>query len=182
MLVDFAAIRSGQISFADATRTIQPADLQRALDECFAELDSALAHATDATVSFVPRDPDASDQSEQGWTLNRIVTHVTATLEGCAAGSAMLARGVQVEGQLRYEPPWESLSTLQKVQARLRESQRMCRAFLDAWPDEPHLDLTVTPIPALGPLNAIGLNTIGVGHAQQHLDQVREVVRQAATA
>lgn len=180
MLVDFAAVRSGQISFADATRTLQPADLRRALDELFSELDAALAQATDATVLFVPRDPDASDQSERGWPLNQIVAHVTATLDGTTAGAAILARGVQVEGQLRYEPSWEGLSTLQKVQARLKECQRMCRAFLDAWPDEPHLDQTVTPIPALGPLNAIGLSAIGIGHAQQHLDQVREVVRQAA--
>ena len=182
MLVDFAAIRSGQVSYADAVRTLHLADLRRGLDEFFADLESALVPATDATVFFVPRDPEASDQSEQGWTLNRLVTHCTATLEGSAAGAAMLARGVQVEGQLRYETPWESLSTLREVQARLRESQRMCRAFLNAWPDEPHLDLTVTPIPALGPMNAIGLSAAGIAHAQQHLDQVSEVVRQAAAA
>ncbi|MEO7020369.1 MAG: DinB family protein [Ktedonobacteraceae bacterium] len=182
MIVDFAAVRAGQISYADATRTLQHADLCHATDELFAELESALAHATDATISFVPRDSAATDDNEQGWTVSHVIAHFTSTLEGTAAGAAMLARGVKLEGRSQYETPWESLSTLRMVKARLQESHRMCNAFLSAWPDEPHLDLTVEFIPAFGPMNAIGLDALGIAHAQQHLDQIRDVVRQASAA
>ena len=179
MLVDFAAVRAGQITFGDAVRNLQSADLRRALDELFRAVEAALTGASDATIAFTPHDPEATDHSEQGWPVSHIVAHVTATLEDTLSGAAMLARGVEIKERLRYETPWESLSTLQKVQARLRESQRMTRALLDAWPDEPHLELTVTLIPQLGPVNAIGLGALGVAHGQMHIDQLRETVRQA---
>lgn len=54
----------------------------------------------------------------------------------------------------------------------------MCSAFLSAWPDAPHLDETVAPVPQLGPMNAVGLYALGLAHAQGHLDQLREIVRQ----
>lgn len=181
MLVDITAVRSGQISFAEAVRSLKHADLRRALDELFADLESDLVNVDDAATSFTPRDPEATDKSEQGWSVSHVVAHFTATLESTLAGAAMLARGVELKEQLRYETPWESLSTRSKVQARLRESLRMSRAFLDAWPDEPHFDLTVTPIPQLGPMNAIGLSTLGLMHGQMHLDQIREALRQANT-
>lgn len=181
MLVDLAAVRAGQITFADAVRNLQSADLRRALDELFRAVESALTGASDAAIFFTPHDPEATDQSEQGWPVSHIVAHVTATLEDTLSGAAMLARGVEIKERLRYETPWESLSTLQKVQARLSESQRMSRAFLDAWPDEPHLELTITPVPQLGPVNAIGLGTLGIAHGQMHIDQIRETVRQATT-
>jgi hypothetical protein len=55
----------------------------------------------------------------------------------------------------------------------------MCRAFLDVWPDSPHLDLTITRIPHIGPMNAIGYYLLGILHGQSHLDQLREIMRQA---
>lgn len=180
MILDFEALRTGKISYADATRSLTHADLSRATDEIFAELESALAHATDATVLFQPSDAEATDGSEQGWTVSHVITHFTATLEAASAGAAMLARGVKLETRLQYETPWESLTTIQAVKARLKESYRMCRAFREAWPDEPHLDVTIELIPAFGPMNAIGLDALGVAHAQAHVDQVREVVRQAS--
>lgn len=182
MIVDFEALRAGKISFADATSTLKHADLRRATDTLFADLESALAHATDATVVFVPRDAEATDGSEQGWSINHVIAHFTSTLEGAAAGAAMLARGVKFEGRLQYETPWETLTTIQSVKARLQESHRMCSAFLNAWPDEPHFDLTMTLIPAFGPMNAIGLDALGIAHAQVHLEQVRDVVRQASAS
>jgi DinB family protein len=182
MIVDFEALRAGKVSFADATSTLKHADLRHATDTLFADLESALAHATDASVLFMPRDADATDGSEQGWPISHVIAHFTSTLEGAAAGAAMLARGVNFEGRLQYETPWETLTTLQSIKARLQESHRMCTAFLSAWPDEPHLDLTVTLIPAFGPMNAIGLDALGIAHAQAHLDQIRDVVRQASAA
>jgi len=176
--IDLGAVRAGQASFADITRDIQHADLYEMTDELFEELESILAKATDAALLFVPHDAAASDQSEQGWTISHVVAHLTATLEEAAAIAAMLARGVQGEERLRYETPWQDLSTLQSVLARLHESHRINRAFLDAWPDEPHLDLTRTLIPRFGPMNAIGLYTFGIAHAQVHLEQLRETIRQ----
>ncbi len=178
MNIDLEPVYTGQVSYADITRNIRHADLYKMTNELFDELESILVKATDTAVLFVPRDPAASDQSEQGWTLSHIVAHLTATLEEAAASAAMLARGVQIEERLRYETPWQQLSTLQMVQARLQESHRICRAFLAAWPDEPHLNITRTLIPLLGPLNAIGLYVLGIAHGQGHLDQLRDTVRQ----
>jgi DinB superfamily len=96
-----------------------------------------------------------------------------------ATGAMLLARGILPEERLpSAEVPWETLPTLQAVQARLQESSRMCRALLDAWPDSPRLDITRTIIPAFGPINAIGLYAFGIAHSQQHVDQVRETIHQ----
>ncbi len=181
MKIDIGAVFAGKLSFADAVRDVRHADLYTMLDELFADIAQILAGATDAAVVFVPRDPVASDQSEQGWTIGHVVAHVTAAAEEATAVGAMLARGVPVEGRLRYEVPWEELSTSQKVQARLQESQRMCHAFLDAWPDEPHLDLTVTRVPVFGPMNAIGLGALSIGHGLSHLAQLRDIMSQYAS-
>lgn len=132
MNINLEAVQTGQISFADIVRTIRHADLYTMTDELYDELESILAKATDATVLFVPRNIAATDQSEQGWTVSQIVAHLTATLEESTAVAAMFARGVKFEARLRYETPWENLTTQQMVLARLHESHRMCRAFLDA--------------------------------------------------
>ena len=182
MNLDLEAVFAGRVRYADVTRDLHYADLRSMTDELFDALASILDSATDAAVLFVPRDPAASDQSEQGWTISHIVAHLTATLEEAAASAAMFARGVQFEGRLRYEVPWETLSTLQMVRARLQESRRMCHAFLDAWPDEPHLDVAMTLIPALGPMNAVGRYVLGIGHGQSHLDQLRETLRQCLSS
>jgi hypothetical protein len=176
--INLEAVRTGQISYADIVSNIRHTDLYTMTDELFDEMKSILDSATDAAVLFVPRDSAATDQSEQGWTVSHVVAHLTATLEESAAVAAMFARGVKFEARLRYETPWENLSTLQMVLARLRESHRMCRAFLDAWPDEPHLDVTVTMIPRFGPMDAVGIYVLGFAHGQGHLDQLRETVRQ----
>jgi DinB superfamily len=182
MKIDLAAVLSGQITYADMIKDIRHADLCTTTNEIFNEIESILSGATDTTILFVPHDPSASDQSEQGWSVNHIVAHMTASLEEPAAAAAMLARGVQVDQRLRYETPWQDLSTLQAVQARLQESQRICNAFLNAWPDQPHLDVTRILIPSFGPMNAIGLYILGIVHAQSHLDQLRETVRQSTLA
>ena len=178
MNIDLDAVYAGQVTYADLIRDVQHADLYRMTDELFDALESILAQATDAAVLFVPCDPAASDHSEQGWPLSHIITHLTATLEEAAATAAMLARGIQVEERLRSEVPWQNLSTLQRVQARLQESRRTCRAFLDVWPDKPHLNVTMTLIPLLGPIDTVGVYALGIAHGQGHLNQLRETVRQ----
>ncbi|MDQ2714418.1 MAG: DinB family protein [Chloroflexota bacterium] len=178
MKIDLDAVFAGQISYADMIRDVHHADLYRMTGELFDTLTQILSPATDAAVLFVPRDPAASDDSERGWTLSHIVAHLTATLEESAAMAAMFARGVPAEGRLRFEVPWQELSSLALVRARLQESQRICRAFLDAWPDAPHLNVTRTLIPLLGPLDAVGIYLLGIAHGQGHVDQLRETVQQ----
>ncbi len=182
MKIDLDVVYAGQVSYADMMRGVQHADLYRMTDELFDTLALILAKATDAAVLFVPRDLAASDHSEQGWTLSHVVTHLTATLEEAAAIAVMLARGVQVEERLRSETPWQNLSTLQMVQARIKESQRICRAFLDAWPDNPQLNVTKTLIPLFGPMDAVGFYALGIAHGQGHLDQLRDTVRQSISS
>lgn len=180
MNIDLEAVHAGKVSYADIIGSIRYDDLYRMTDELFDMLESILVEVIDATVFFIPRDTAASDQSKDGWTLSHVIAHLTATSEEAAATAAMLARGVQVEGRLRYETPWQDLSTLQMVQARLQESRRICRAFLDAWPNEPHLDVTITLIPLFGAMDAVGFYAFGIAHAQEHFDQLRDIVRQYA--
>jgi len=183
MKIDLGAVRAGKISFADAIADIQPANLLDMAGEVFDALEAILANATDASILFVPHDAAAAGQSEQGWPVNHIIAHLTASFEEIATAASIVARGVQIKERLplRYETPLQELSTLQLVQARLRESRRICLALLNAWPDKPHLDVTITLIPQFGPLNAIGLYIIGIGHATSHLDQLRDTIQQAVS-
>ena len=51
--------------------------------------------------------------------------------------------------------------------------------FADAWPDEPHLDITYKPYTQLSPLNAISRFIMGLSHDDSHVEQLREIMRQA---
>ncbi len=183
---DFAAVREGRLPYAEAVRDLDQAALRRLTDEIYDAMGAIVAGATDAAVGFAPHDPALTDPAERAWTLGHVVVHVTAGCEESAAVAAMLARGVPVPegpaGRSRYETPWETILTARQVFDRLAESRRMCQAFLNAWPDEPHLDLTYTLIPRFGPLNAVGRYALGLFHADAHLEQLREIMRQAGEA
>lgn len=181
MNFDFEAVRSGRMSYAEMVGKLSHNDLITHTNQTFEKLGGPLvSHASGELALFVPSDSSAEEGA--GWTVGHVVAHLTATWEETAAVAAMMARGVQIEVRLRYEVPWQELNTTARVKARLQESQRMCQAFLAAWPDEPHLDITVTRIPALGPMNAIGLYALGIGHAQSHVAQIAETVRQYSEA
>jgi len=156
--IDFAAIRAGKVSYADLISHIGYKDLRPYTDEAFEAVRASISSATDAAVTFVPHDPQSKEDDERGWTLAHVITHLTAVLEAAAAVTSVLARGVQIESGLRlfYQTPWEEIQTVQQVQARLAESQRICNAYLDTWPEQPHLDLTITRSAFIGPTNAIG--------------------------
>ena len=177
------ALFAGEPALMDLARGVDRADIGRLLDEAFDALGAALAGVTDAEVGFVPTDPAATDSAEGlGWTLAHTVAHVTAGLEETSAWASTLARGAEVAGRPRYEVPWETLATAEALRRRLAESRRMCRAFLDTWPEEPHLANLHTPIPPLGPLNAVARMLFTCGHAASHLPQLRETRRQARAA
>ncbi len=192
MKPDFAAIREGRLSYADAVRDLDREALRALTEDLYDEVGAIVAPATDAAVVFEPVDPDANDTfgaSEEAnlpWTLAHVVVHLTASAEESAALASQLARGIPVPqgeaGRSRYETPWETVATAAAVRDRLAESRRICRAFLDAWPDQPHLDVAYTPIPRFGPLNAVGRYALGLFHGDAHLGQLREIMRQAQEA
>lgn len=179
MMPDFAAFRAGQLEFAELVRDLDYRALSSLADQIYNDLESTTADATDAAVAFVPQDPNLQAPGEEGWTLGHVIVHLTAGLEELSAIAAMMARGVPVEGRLRYELPWESVTTTGQIRLRLQESRRICKAFLGGWPDEPHLDLTRVMVPRFGPLNAVGIFTIGLMHADGHFEQLREIMRQS---
>src|SRR6185437_14579064 len=107
-----------------------------------------------------------------------VIVHVTASSEEAAALALVLARGLPVEGRSRYEVYWETVTTIAQARQRLEESRKMRKAMLDAWPDEPHLEVTYIPYQSVGPINAIGRFILGLSHDDSHLEQLREIMRQ----
>jgi hypothetical protein len=187
-MLDFSAVKSGATSFADLVAGLTKADLYQLTDEMIDTMQSIVADATDADVVFVPEDPNANDtfgrpeERELSWTLGHVIVHATASSEESAALALTLARGLEVEGRSRSEVPWRSVTTAAQIHHRLEESRRMRKALLDAWPDEPHLDVTYTAYQRLGPLNAIGRFLLGLLHDNDHLGQLKEIMRQAREA
>lgn len=187
-MLDFTPLRDGSKSLAEITQGLTRADLRAATDEMIDTMLAIIADAVDADVVFVPVDPEANDtfgkpeDKDLAWTLGHVVVHTTASSEEAAAQAATLARGVSVDGRSRYEVPWETVHTVAQLRQRFEESRRIRHAFLDAWPDEPHLDVTYIYIPRLGPLDAVKRFVLGLMHDDSHLGQLREIMRQAREA
>jgi hypothetical protein len=187
-MLDFAGLREGKQTLADLTRDLSKSDLHRLTDEMIDTVLGIIEGATAADVVFVPEDPDANDtfgKSEEAnlaWTLGHVIVHATASSEEAAALSTVLARGIQIEGRSRYETDWQTVHSVAQLRQRLEESRRMRHAFLDAWPEAPHLDVTFeygSPLASLGPMNAIARFVMGLWHEDSHLNQLREIIRQA---
>ena len=145
-----------------------------------------IGECVDADVQFVPDDPDAydpfaenEDDIDLAWTLGHVIVHVNASCEESAALAAELARGVELHGRSRYEVPWASVTTIGECRQRLEESRRICLASLDMWPGAPHLDNYYQSGPDAPRVNAIGRYVYRLSHADGHLKQIQEIVRQA---
>ncbi len=175
----FESVHDGRVAFADAVRGLDHAAAGSMTRELFDELDHLMSDADDHAVLLVPRDPTADDPEAEGWTIGHVICHLTAGLEEGAAQGTSLARGVPTEGRSRFEVEWETIQTADDVRARLSESRRMTLAMLAAWPDAPHLDQVMTPVPHFGPLNAVSRHLLGVMHGASHLNQLRESLRQS---
>lgn len=184
-MLDFAKVRQNEQTLADLARDLSPTDLHRLTDEIINTVLEIVLEATAADVVFVPEDPAASDTAGVSaeinlpWTLGHVTLHTTASSEEAAALSSVLARGIEVEGRSRYEPDWRAIRSVQQVRQRLEESRRMRHAFLDAWPDEPHLEVVYTGFASYGPMNATARFLLGLMHEDEHLAQMREILRQA---
>ena len=180
--LDFKLIATGQVTIQQLASGKTQSDFLQLTTDVFATIDDIVAEITDDDVNFVPEDKEAREGDECGWTLSHIIAHLTATLEERAAFSSLLARGIAIEARLHSEVPWESIKTVQQLRARLNESQRITKAYLQAWPDEPRLDVEMTLVPRFGPMNAISSYMLGIVHAQVHFEQMRDVVRQSRAA
>ena len=187
-MLDFAAVKNRTMSLTEIANSLTKADLYTLTDEMIDTMQSIIIDAVDEDVVFVPDDPGANDtfgkpeDKDLAWTLGHVIVHATASSEESAALALTLARGLTVEGRSRYEVPWETVQTSAQIHHRLEESRRMRKAMLDAWPDEPHLDVTYTPYPRLGPINAISRFIFGLYHDNDHVEQLREIMRQARLA
>jgi hypothetical protein len=180
LLKDIQTVMQENMTIGDYAAEFGQADLPGLVNGLYDEIESILNGASDQDVTFVPEDPEANDPPGEGWTLGHVIVHVTAGVEEAAALSSALARGVEVDWRSRWETPWDSISSASQLQQRLAESRRMVLAFLNTWPDEPHVDMTYTPVERFGPMNAVGRMLFGMMHGQGHLAQLRRIREQAA--
>ncbi len=188
-MLDFTPVRTKQMKLQELADTLTRADLRRHTEAMLDTLDTLLAEVTDAEVVFVPVDPKAddpyatnADEANVGWTLGHVMVHTTASAEEAAFLSAEMARGVPFHGRSRYETPWETVTTVAQCRARLAESRRLRLAALEMWPDAPHLDITHTLWEGGPTVNATGRFLLGLYHEDNHLEQLREILRQARAA
>ena len=184
-MLDFTLVKNKTLTLSDVARDLTKTDLRNLTNEMIDTMLSIIADATDEDVVFVPQDPKADDpfgipeEKNLVWTLGHVAVHTTASSEESAALALTLARGLVPEGRSRYEVPWRSVQTIDQVRHRFEESRRMRLAMLDAWPDEPHLEVTYAPSPRFGSYNAVSRFIMGLYHDDDHLGQLREIMRQA---
>jgi hypothetical protein len=192
--IDFSPVQQGDLQLIDLARRFTVDDLRAAGSGSIDRLLGYLEGLNDADVIFNPHDPDAYDkyappgQEHIGWSLAHLVVHVTASTEEWAAYSSILARGIAypADPRLRYETPWQAVTTWAECVQRLEESRRMRLAYLDTWPDKPFLEVRrqLSPrfIERVGEINAPAAFLYGLKHEVGHYDQFREVRRQALAA
>jgi len=187
-LLDFTSVKNKTVTFSDLARDLTKTDLRNLTNEMIDTMLSIVSDATDEDVVFVPQDPNADDpfgipeEKDLVWTLGHVAVHTTASSEESASLALTLARGLVPEGRSRYEVPWRTVHTIAQVRQRFEESRRMRLAMLDAWPDDPHLDVTYAPYPRFGSYNAISRFIMGLYHDDDHVGQLREIMRQVREA
>ena len=188
-MLDFQAVRDQVITFDELIDEITINDL-RDLTEAMVEIMlDLIVDCIDADVIFEPVDPKAHDpwaetpeEVSMAWNLGHVVVHTTASAEEAAALSAELSRGVEYHGRSRYEVPWEEMRTIEGCRRRLEESRCMRLGSLEMWPEEPHLG-NMYEAWSDGPMvNAIGRFVLGLMHDESHLEQIKEIVKQAKAA
>ena len=189
MQIDFTPLSSKTMTPLEFAAQYSLNDLRAAAATYLDSVRDLVQGFDDAQLIFEPSDPQAQDNYAQtaeevnmGWSLAHLVLHVTASLEEGCAFSSLLARGVTAEGRFRYEPGWRDVTTRPQILTRIEESRRMCLAYLNTWPDEPHLDVYRKFAPdsryANVKHNAPAAFLSSLSHLNGHLDQIREVIRQ----
>lgn len=186
MHIDFTQVTSKEMKLSDLAGQLNAADLRTASNESVDRILGLLDGLTDADVVFEPTDPEAKDdaavEGEEtiAWSFAHLIAHVTSSSEEGAAFSSMLARGFPAAERPRHETPWRDITTIEQCKQRLEESRRMRLAYLDTWPDEPHLDVVRQGMSErfeafTGQLNAIGAFLLGLWHEIGHYAQMEDV-------
>jgi len=186
--LDFSRVRAREVKLADLVADLSIDDLARATDSSIAQIEEILAASTDADVVFVPEDPAADDPAaadpadrDLAWNLGHLTAHVTASAEESAALAEELARGVPFHRRSRWEVPWKTVTTIDQCRQRLAESRRVRLASLQMWPSSPPSE--VDPDPATPTWQqARERFARGLSHEDAHVDQIRNVVKQARAA
>ena len=189
-MLDFSPLALRQMSMAELAAGLDQSDLRKLTDEMIDAMQALIEGCEDEDVVFVPHDPHAYDEFaldegdvDLAWTLGHVIVHATASSEEAAFLAAELARGVSMRvRRSRYEVPWESVTTIAQCRQRLEESRRMRLASLDMWPDEPDLDNFYLHRQSGQKINAPMRFLFGLKHDDSHLEQIAEIVRQAAAA
>ena len=188
-MIEFELVRSGEVDLAKLSRGMARDELAAATRAMTADILDRIGGAEDADVTFEPVDPAADDryaidaaEVDLAWTLGHVIVHLTASSEESAFLAAELARGVDPHGRSRFEVPWRTVTTIDQCRRRLRESERMILAALDAWPDDPHLEVTYVSPAGGAPRNAVARFLSGLMHADSHREQVSQIVDQARAA
>ena len=189
-MLDFTPVRNKEMTMAELTADLTPADLHSLTNEMVDTVHQMIEDCTDADVVFVPDDPEANDTFAANeadinlpWTLGHVIVHLSASSEESAALAAELARGVPHQPRRsRSELPWQTVTTIDQCRHRLEESRRMCLASLDMWPDDPYLDNTFIGRDGTTQVNAITHFVFGLSHADSHLGQIAKIIEQAQSA
>lgn len=192
MRIDFTPVLNREIKYGDLAARVTKQDLLVATHESIDRMLALLDDLTDADIAFDPIDPHANDpyavagEENIGWSIAHIIAHVTASSEEGAAFSSLLARGIPAEERPRYETPWRDITTVAQLRQRLAESRRIRSAYLEAWPDTPHLDVYRKMSERFeayaGRLNAIGAFLLGLGHEVGHYAQLLDARAQAVAS
>lgn len=192
MPIDFAPLLKREVNLYQYSQQYSLGDFREAMIASVATLIDIIGQATDEQVVHVPYDPNADDphaaEGEQaiGWSLGHLVLHVTASSEEGAGWSSLLARGIAFSNRMRHEESWHThCLTREACLQRLAESRRMRLAYLDAWPDDPYMDVfweaePESPFHKL--INAKSAIMLGLAHEVGHHEQFREALRQAQVA
>ncbi len=188
-MLDFNPVRAKQITLNELAAPLSLADLRQLTEEMNEHILSLIGGCYDADVTFPAQDPAAHDafaanpgDVHLSWNLGHVIVHATASLEESAFLAAELARGVPLHGRSRSEVPWQQVTTLSQCRQRLMENRRMCLASLELWPDSPYLENQAEMYPGAPLVNAKGRFIMGLMHADSHLAQIEEIVRQAHAA
>jgi DinB family protein len=191
VIIDFSPIDRNEIKWLEFAAPFTAADLKAATIASIDTILDIIKDLNDAQVIFLPDDQQADDphavpgEEHIGWSVAHLIVHTTASSEEGAAYSSWLARGIACprEPRPRYETNWHTVTTKAQCVQRLEESRRIRLAYLDTWPDQPHLDVyrevSERFLEKFGPMNAIASFLSGLKHECGHHDQMREAARQA---
>jgi hypothetical protein len=191
-MIDFSPIDDQTVKYIEFAEKLSIDDLRQAANESIDYLLSLIANLDDDDLTFDPVDPEANDpyavegEENIGWSVAHLIAHVTATAEEGAAFSSLLARGIPASERPRYETPWRDITTQAQCVQRLEESRRMRLAYLDTWPNQPHLDIyrqvSERFVAKFGEMNAPASYLFSLKHEYGHYDQINEVIKQALAA